>query len=106
MVQEPITGAYHQVFFTIFLETTMIRVPIDDDRSFNNPDGFAMVFDRRWKELDSLENFKTLSIDARIEKVFQTMGEHPFLQSAPEQARQIATFRVRLLNLGAPNTSS
>ena len=76
----------------------MIRVPLDDDRTFNNPDGFAMVFDRTWKQAAKTENFRDLSIDQRIDVVIKQMEDHPFLQSEPEQARQIAVFRVRLLN--------
>ena len=84
----------------------MIRVPIDDDRTFNNPDGFAMVFDRTWKQSAKTEHFADLSIDQRIEDVIESMNDHPFLQEEPEQARQIAIFRVRLLNLDQSNHSS
>ncbi|MEJ6828105.1 MAG: hypothetical protein QNK79_08250 [Synechococcus sp. ArSW.bin.68] len=84
----------------------MIRVPIDDDRTFNNPDGFAMVFDRTWKKSAETEDFTALSIDERIEVVIKQMDDHPFLQTEPEQARQVAIFRVRLLNLDKPDHSS
>ena len=84
----------------------MIRVPIDDDRTFNNPDGFGMVFDRTWKQSARTEQFADLSIDQRIEVVIESMNDHPFLQEEPEQARQIAIFRVRLLNLDQSNHSS
>ena len=77
----------------------MIRVPIDDDRTFNNPDGFAMVFDRTWKQLAKTKEFPDLSINERIDLVIKQMDDHPFLQNEPEQARQVAIFRVRLLNL-------
>ena len=84
----------------------MIRVPIDDDRTFNNPDGFAMVFDRTWKQSAKTEHFADLSIDQRIEVVIESMNDDPFLQEEPEQARKIAIFRVRLLNLDKSNHSS
>ena len=84
----------------------MIRVPLDDDRTFNNPDGFAMVFDRTWKQAAKTENFRDLSIDQRIDVVIKQMEDHPFLQSEPEQARQIAVFRVRLLNFDEWNQST
>ena len=77
----------------------MIRVPIDDDRTFNNPDGFAMVFDQTWKQLAKTKEFADLSINERIDLVIKQMDDHPFLQNEPEQARQVAIFRVRLLNL-------
>ncbi len=84
----------------------MIRVPIDDDRTFNNPDGFAMVFDKTWKQSAKTEKFADLSIDQCIDVVIKEMNDHPFLQAEPEQARQIAIFRVRLLNLDESNASS
>ena len=84
----------------------MIRVPIDDDRTFNNPDGFAMVFDRTWKQSAATKEFEALSIDERIDDVIRQMNDHPFLQTEPEQARQVAIFRVRLLNLDGSGNSS
>ena len=84
----------------------MIRVPIDDDRTFNNPDGFAMVFDRTWRQSAKTVEFSDLSIDERIDVVIKQMEDHPFLQTEPEQARQVANFRVRLLNLYRTDQSS
>ena len=84
----------------------MIRVPIDDDRTFNNPDGFAMVFDRTWRQSAKTVGFSDLSIDERIDVVIKQMEDHPFLQTEPEQARQVANFRVRLLNLDRTDQSS
>ena len=84
----------------------MIRVPIDDDRTFNNPDGFAMVFDRTWKQSAATNEFEALSIEERIDDVIRQMDDHPFLQTEPEQARQVAIFRVRLLNLDGSGNSS
>ena len=96
----------NEICYTLIHDPTMIRVPIDDDRTFNNPDGFAMVFDKIWKQLDARDKFATHNIDERIEKVLQNMKDHPFLQDEPEQARQIAVFRVRLLKLDTLHTSS
>mgnify|MGYP005651833053 FL=1 len=84
----------------------MIRVPTDDDRTFNNPDGFAMVFDRTWKQTAKTEQFENLSTDQRIDMVIKCMKDHPFLMSEPEQARQVAVFRVRLLSLNESSQSS
>ena len=86
--------------------TLMIRVPIDDDRTFNNPDGFAMVFDRTWKQSATTKEFEALSIDERIDVVIRQMDDHPFLLNEPEQAHQVAIFRVRLLNLDKSGHSS
>ena len=88
------------------IEQPMIRVPIDDDRTFNNPDGFAMVFDRTWRQSAKTVEFSELSIDERIDVVIKQMEDHPFLQTEPEQARQVANFRVRLLNLDRTDQSS
>ena len=58
-----------------------------------------MVFDRTWKQLAKTKEFADLSINERIDLVIKQMDDHPFLQNEPEQARQVAIFRVRLLNL-------
>ena len=84
----------------------MIRVPIDDDRTFNNPDGFAMVFDRTWKQSAQTSEFADLSCDQRINTVLENMAEHPYLIAEPQQARQIAAFRIRLLNLDNVNVQA
>ena len=39
------------------------------------------------------------SVDEKIETVIRCLHDHPFVQSEPEQARQVARFRVRLLEL-------
>ncbi len=68
--------------------------------------------DLRWyltelgRQSAKTEHFADLSIDQRIEVVIESMNDHPFLQEEPEQARQIAIFRVRLLNLDQSNHSS
>ena len=90
----------------IYFQPLMIRVPIDDDRTFNNADGFAMVFDRTWKQSATEKAFEALSVDERIDVVIAQMNDHPFLQTEPEQARQVAIFRVRLLNLDGSDRSS
>lgn len=77
----------------------MIRFPVNDDRQFNNPDGFAMAFDPAWKECHRKGLLSGLNLDEQIEAVINTVDDHPFIQSSPEQARQVAKFRVRLLDL-------
>lgn len=79
----------------------MIRFPVNDDRQFNNADGFAMAFDPAWKECSSKGLLSGLNLDQQIETVMNTFSDHPFIQSSPEQARQVARFRVRLLDLGS-----
>lgn len=78
---------------------SLTPIPINDDRQFNNADGFAMVFDPAWKECRKSAEFADQSLDEKIETVIEQLSEHPFVQSEPEQARQVAQFRVRLLDL-------
>ena len=68
------------------------------DRVFDNADSFAMVFDRTWKCLRR-ETTETPSEAEFLELVFAEMADHPFLISSPEMARQVAAFRIRLLDL-------
>jgi hypothetical protein len=65
-----------------------------------------MVFDRTWRQSAKTVEFSDLSIDERIDVVIKQMEDHPFLQTEPEQARQVANFRVRLLNLDRTDQSS
>ncbi|MEC8688530.1 MAG: hypothetical protein VXX57_03495 [Cyanobacteriota bacterium] len=67
------------------------------DRVFDNADSFAMVFDRTWKQLRSKDN--QIGQDDHLEAVLSAMADHPFLISSPEMARQVAAFRIRLLEL-------
>ena len=68
------------------------------DRVFDNADSFAMVFDRTWKRLKAQLTDQT-SGDDFVDQVFEAMADHPFLISSPEMARQVAAFRIRLLDL-------
>ncbi|MAI96524.1 MAG: hypothetical protein CMN95_07395 [Synechococcus sp. MED650] len=67
------------------------------DRVFDNADSFAMVFDRTWKRLRAKDN--QIGQDDHLEAVLSAMADHPFLISSPEMARQVAAFRIRLLEL-------
>ena len=69
------------------------------DRVFDNADSFAMVFDRTWKQLRSSSNKAELSQEEHLEAVLEAMADHPFLISSPDMARQVAAFRIRLLEL-------
>ena len=68
------------------------------DRVFDNADSFAMVFDRTWKQLRAKGNGDVSHVD-HLEAVFAAMADHPFLISSPEMVRQVAAFRIRLLEL-------
>ena len=39
------------------------------------------------------------SPEQKLDAVIQAMADHPFVISSPEMARQVATFRIRLLDL-------
>ena len=70
------------------------------ERLFNNADSFAMAFDDAWKKLLSDQNFKDLAQDKKISLIFELHIEnHPFLIENPDQALQVANFRIRLLGL-------
>ena len=65
---------------------------------FDNADSFAMVFDRTWKQLRA-SNSGEVCQEQHLEAVFEAMADHPFLISSPDMARQVAAFRIRLLEL-------
>jgi len=70
------------------------------DRLFNNADSFAMAFDDAWKTHAANQNFKDQSTEKKISFILENhIAEHPFLIDNPEQAVQVAQFRIRLLDL-------
>lgn len=64
---------------------------------FNNADGFAMAFSDAWQGLGEQQAGGELNREEKLERVMELLAEHPFLLASPEQARQVANFRVRLL---------
>ena len=66
------------------------------DRVFNNADSFAMVFDKTWKRLSVNDSSEPAE---RLNMVMKVMADHPFVISSPDMARQVAGFRIRLLDL-------
>ncbi len=70
----------------------------ETDRVFNNADSFAMVFDRTWKQLRA-GGASHANRDEHLEAVLAELSDHPFLISSPDMAKQVATFRIRLLEL-------
>ena len=55
---------------------------------YDNADSFAMSFDEEWENIDCEDT------RLKIDKVFDLLSEHPFLNSGPENARKIAEFRI------------
>ncbi len=66
---------------------------------FNNADSFAMAFDDSWRVHSSRDNESKLSPTEKIKLTLEQIKDHPFLKSHPEEANQIAKFRLRLLDL-------
>ncbi len=69
------------------------------DRQFNNADSFAQAFDQAWQEHDRRQPDHGLDQVSKRDLILAQLQEHPFHQSAPEMARQVADFRLRLLGL-------
>ncbi len=61
------------------------------DKTYNNADSFSMAFDDEWAKIDEDDN------NLKIRKIIKILSEHPFVQSNPDLANQIANFRVNLL---------
>ena len=58
------------------------------DKTYNNADSFAISFDEEWQKNDCND------INQKIEKVIKNLSDHPFVISNPENARNIAKFRI------------
>ncbi len=65
---------------------------------YNNPDSFAMAFDKAWKELNSSKTNRLLSKEEKLKIVLESINFHPYLQDFPSKALEVALFRIRLLN--------
>ena len=58
------------------------------DKTYNNADSFAISFDKEWQNLNCNDMAK------KIDKVIEILSDHPFVISNPENARNIAKFRI------------
>ncbi len=61
------------------------------DKQYNNADSFAIAFDEQWEVIDCLDN------NLKIKKIINILSDHPFVQSKPEIAIEIAKFRINSL---------
>ena len=77
----------------------MSSQPPRSDRLFNNADSFAMSFDEAWQLHARRHPNHGLSCEEKVGLILEQISDHPFAVSDPEQARQVAAFRVRLLGL-------
>ena len=90
------SGSWHHI--DAKTAVSFISPDAGTDRVFDNADSFAMVFDRTWKQLRG-NSKPELSQEEHLEAVLEAMADHPFLISSPDMARQVAAFRIRLLEL-------
>ena len=58
------------------------------DKTYNNPDSFAISFDEEWRKINCDD------IGKKIDKVIDILSEHPFVMSNPDDAINIAKFRI------------
>tara|TARA_A100001035_G_scaffold237119_1_gene201261 strand:- start:378 stop:581 length:204 start_codon:yes stop_codon:yes gene_type:complete len=58
------------------------------DKLYDNADSFATSFDEEWKNTDCED------LILKIDKVLESLSQHPFFVSNPENARKIAEFRI------------
>ena len=58
------------------------------DKLYDNADSFAMSFDEEWENVDCND------IRLKMDKVLELLSDHPFQISKPENARQMAEFRI------------
>tara|TARA_B100000212_G_scaffold311361_1_gene263000 strand:- start:257 stop:460 length:204 start_codon:yes stop_codon:yes gene_type:complete len=61
------------------------------ERTYNNADSFAMSFDEEWHKFECEDEI------LKINKIIDLLSEHPFVQSNPDTAKEIANFRVKSL---------
>tara|TARA_B100001989_G_scaffold51431_1_gene33404 strand:+ start:527 stop:730 length:204 start_codon:yes stop_codon:yes gene_type:complete len=58
------------------------------DKLYDNADSFAMSFDDEWKKIECDD------LRLKIDEVLKALSDHPFLVSNPENAKNMAEFRV------------
>ena len=61
------------------------------DKTYNNADSFAISFDEEWQKFNCNDQAK------KIDKILEILSDHPFVISNPENARNIAKFRIYTL---------
>ena len=58
------------------------------DKTYNNADSFAKSFDEEWQKVDCNDTTQ------KIDKIIDILCDHPFVISDPENAKNIAKFRI------------
>ena len=64
-----------------------------------NADSFAMAFDEIWKNYISKLSQSELDPSEKLKIALSKIEDHPFFIKSPQQAKEVAEFRIRLLNL-------
>jgi len=75
-----------------------MNLEASNGNSYNNADSFAMAFDAAWKDCD-LEKNNDINIEDKIKITFEKIKTHPFLIENPIQSKNLALFRIKLLDL-------
>ena len=58
------------------------------DKTYNNADSFAISFDEEWQKVNCND------MTQKIDKVIELLSDHPYVMANPENARNIAKFRI------------
>ena len=58
------------------------------DRTYDNADSFAKSFDEQWQKVNCND------IAQKIDRVIETLSDHPFVISNLDNARNVAKFRI------------
>ena len=58
------------------------------DKTYNNADSFAISFDEEWQKVDCND------VTQKIETIIKNLSDHPYVLSNPDNARNIAKFRI------------
>ena len=75
-----------------------MNLEASNENLYNNADSFAMAFDSAWNNCN-LSDEKDKNIEQKIQIAFEKIKTHPFLIENPNQAKDIALFRIKLLGL-------
>ena len=58
------------------------------DKTYDNADSFAISFDEEWQKVDCND------VTQKIETTIKNLSDHPYVISNPDNARNIAKFRI------------
>ena len=58
------------------------------DKTYDNADSFATSFDEEWQKVDCND------VTQKIEIIIKNLSDHPYVISNPDNARNIAKFRI------------